>query len=506
MLRETKTLQGRVRGLPAADPRISVYKGIPFAEPPVGELRFRAPRPPASRERVRDCFTFAPISMQQTPGMNPDAFYSKEWHVDPGVPMDEDCLYLNIWTPAKQADERLPVMVWIFGGGMVCGYTSEMEFDGERIARRGIVLVTVNYRLNSFGFLAHPELTAQAAGLDEAACNFGLLDQRRAIQWVKDNIQFFGGDPRNMTIFGQSAGGRSVWAQLCSPMNEGLFQRAIVQSGGLTGAMANYRTLQQAEKDGEAFLAHLGAGSIGEARKLDAAFILQKTLDWKGAPWNPVVDGQFMVRNPFESIWLGKQMDVALMVGNTVDEGPGASCGNLEELKALARRLWGDDYEKLSPVFQGQGTPDIRRLKALPAFNMFEVGRRFAAISWAKHKKQPAYLYRFNPPVPGDEAGSFHSSELWFVFETLAKCWRPFVGAHYDLARQMCNYWTNFARTGDPNGTDADGQAMPRWPAAGRDGDRFMLFGEKPAAREEQVDALMLLELAKAAVDVKPDG
>lgn len=504
MLRETRTMQGLVRGTPAGDPRITAFKGIPFAAPPVGDLRFRAPQPPASWPGVRDCSRFAPISMQETPGLNSSAFYSKEWHVDPAIPMDEDCLYLNVWTPAKRPDEQLPVMVWIFGGGMVCGYTAEMEFDGERLARRGVVLVTVNYRLNSFGFLAHPELTAEAMAHGEVACNFGLLDQRCALLWVKDNIRSFGGDPESITIFGQSAGGRSTWAHICSPMNAGLFQRAIAQSGALAGDIAKYRPLQQAERDGEAFLAHLGVSSIQEARALEAEHILQKTLSWKGARWNPVIDGQFMVRNPAETIWLGEQMDVALMVGNTANEGPFAACASLQDIEAQAKRSWGSDDEGMSSLLKKKAKEEgIDAVKALPALNPFEVGKRFAAISWSRHKQAPVYIYRFNPPIPGDAAGSFHSSELWFVFETLAKCWRPFVGFHYDLARNMCNYWTNFAKHGNPNGKDADGSPMPHWPTAGEQGNRFMLFEKVPEGAEEEADDLMQLELARCIRNIQ---
>ncbi|MFY9393281.1 MAG: carboxylesterase family protein, partial [Halanaerobiales bacterium] len=228
MLRVVEVENGVVQGLPAADPRITSFKGIPFAAAPVGENRWRTPQPAEDWEGVLEAFQFAPIGMQARPGVDKDNIYSREWHVDPDIPMSEDCLYLNVWTPATSADEKLPVFVWFFGGGLQVGYTSEMEFDGERIARRGVVVVTANYRLNVFGFLCHPEITAEAP---EAPANFGHLDQQYAIQWVKRNIAAFGGDPDNITIGGQSAGGGSVLAQLTSPQNEGAFQRAIIQSG-----------------------------------------------------------------------------------------------------------------------------------------------------------------------------------------------------------------------------------------------------------------------------------
>lgn len=312
------TENGPVRGLPAADPRITAFKGVPFAAPPVGALRWRAPQPAENWEGVRECYAFAPISMQETPGENPQAFYSKEWHVDPEIPMDEDCLYLNIWTPAKSAGEKLPVMVWIFGGGFQCGYPAEMEFDGERLARRGVILVSVNYRVNVFGFLAHPELAAEAHG--EPVGNYGLQDQTAGIQWVRRNIAAFGGDPENITIFGQSAGGGSVLSQMTSPLTDGLFQKAIMQSGGGLRAYSTgpFRPLEEAFDYGKKFLETLGVSSIQEARKVDARTLLEKGLAFNAvARWQPTVDGAFLPEDPTQLILQGKHHDIPYMAGNT---------------------------------------------------------------------------------------------------------------------------------------------------------------------------------------------
>lgn len=246
-----------VQGLPAADPRITSFKGIPFAAPPVGENRWRAPQPAQDWEGILKAFEFAPISMQVRQEIDENNIYTREWAVEPDIAMDEDCLYLNVWTPANRVDEKLPVYVWYFGGGLQVGHPSEMEFDGERMARRGIVVVTINYRLNVFGFLSHPDITAEAP---EAPANFGNLDQQAATRWVKSNIEAFGGDPDNITIGGQSAGGGSVMSQLTSPQNEGLFQRAIIQSGIFTplypgNLMPLLRSsLAEAEQDGVKFL------------------------------------------------------------------------------------------------------------------------------------------------------------------------------------------------------------------------------------------------------------
>ena len=479
MLRETFTENGKVRGIPAADPRITAYKGIPFAAPPVGELRWRAPQPAKNWDGVLECFKFAPISMQEIPGEDPNAFYSKEWHVDPEIPMSEDCLYLNVWTPAKKADEKLPVMVWIFGGGMANGYPAEMEFDGERIARRGVILVSVNYRVNSFGFLTHPELTQAAKETGEVAGNFGLLDQRAGIEWVKRNIANFGGDPDNITVFGQSAGGRSSWAHVCSPMNKGLFKRAIPQSGAIADDFARYPTLEASHERGIKFLEKLGVSTIEEARKIDAKTLINKTLECsREIRWSPVLDGQFLVMDPIDAFKVGAYNDVAIMTGNTAGEGKMMVPTSVEGFENFVKRMYGDDAEYILEKANVKTDEDVLKAFDTPDFNRFEVGNKYVAWKNAKHGRTPIYCYRFNPEIPGDNAGSFHSSDLWFVFESLAKCWRPFVGKHYDLARQMCNYWTNFAKCGDPNGLDADGTPMETWRPVTEDDINVIYFGD----------------------------
>ncbi len=280
MLRITKTENGMVRGLPAADARITVFKGIPFAAPPVGTLRWRAPQPAANWKDVRACLEFMPIALQRVPGANPNtgAFYAREWHVDPEVPMDEDCLYLNIWTNAKTGKEKMPVMVWIYGGGLQEGYPWEMEFDGERIARRGVILVSINYRLNVFGFLTHPEIIKNSP--DGFVANWGFLDQKAGIDWVRRNIANFGGDPDNITIFGQSAGGGSVLAHLNSPMAKGAFEKAIVQSGGgmeVKGPAFNivpFLDLKGLAEQGKEFFSFIGAKNLAEAKAIDYKTIM----------------------------------------------------------------------------------------------------------------------------------------------------------------------------------------------------------------------------------------
>lgn len=441
MIRTAKTENGWVRGIEAADPRITAFKGIPFAAPPVGENRWRAPQPCDNWEGIRDASRFAPISVQDTPGLGSD-IYCREWHVDPEIPMDEDCLYLNIWTGAKSREEKLPVLVWYYGGGLQWGYPAEMEFDGERLARRGVVVVTVNYRINAFGFLAHPQLSMEQP---DAPTNFGSLDQQAGLRWVVRNIAAFGGDPENITIAGQSAGGGSVMSQMTCPDNYGLFQKAVVMSAMIRnpetgGGVGVPQPLYQAEENGKKFFEFLGVSSLEEARALDAFYIRDRYAKFREE--NPMMttvqDYRFCCGDPMVLFAEGKHAPVPVMSGNTADEFPEACI-------------------------------------EFAVKSLFEQNHR-------NGMEQPCYYYRFDADIPGwDRPGTFHSVDLWFFFETLSKCWRPFVGRHYDLARQMCNYWANFIKTGDPNGVDADASPMPEWRPYTLDAPCEMIFSGEGA-------------------------
>ena len=495
MIRKAKTENGWVEGIPAADPRITAFKGIPFAAPPVGENRWRAPQPAKGWEGVRKCYAFAPIAMQKTPGLDPDNIYTREWNVDPEIPMDEDCLYLNVWTPAKSADEKLPVFVWYFGGALIEGNPAEMEFDGERIARRGIVVVTVNYRLNVFGFLTHPEIRAEAP---EAPANFGHLDQQAGTRRVKRNIAAFGGDPENITIGGQSAGGMSVWAQLTSPQNEGLFQKAIVMSGLYTtlyGPVFPQRSYEEIEQEGVKFFEYMGVHSLAEARALDAFYIRDKYAEYGGF-WGTVDDGKFQVGNYLDNVMKGKRMRIPLMVGRTSDEFKDQFPGDTpEEFEAIARRCLGDKAEEYFALFGG----DLAAAQEASLQSRIDIAFRAIARKEAENGiGQPLYYYIFDPEIPGwDHPGTFHSCDLWFFFETLAKCWRPYKGKHYDLARQMCNYWANFMRSADPNGNDADGSPMPLWKPFTDAEPNSIWFGDTAQPKLDLPDRVMKLFVDK---------
>lgn len=464
MLRQVRTENGWVRGIEAADPRITAFKGIPFAAPPVGRNRWRAPKPCENWAGVRDCSRFAPISMQWIPGLGDD-IYCREWHVDPEIPMGEDCLYLNVWTGAKKPGEKQPVLVWFFGGGLQCGYPAEMEFDGERIARRGIVVVTVNYRVGALGFLTHPQLSREQP---EAPANFGNLDQQAGLRWVQRNIAAFGGDPEKVTIAGQSAGGGSVMSQLACPANRGLFSGAVVMSAMIFDPyqrreVGRPELLKDAEKKGEDFFAFLGVKTLEEARAIDAVTLQRSYEKYMEShiPFFTVQDDLFCVGDPIALYCRGECVDAVMMAGNTADEFLNTIAA--EDSRALAeeaKRLFGDRAEEFlafpetGTKAEGQGWAPVSGIECTVKGVLGETA--------AAGKK--GYCYCFSPDMPGwDNPGTFHSSDLWFWFETLAKCWRPFVGRHYDLARQMCDYFCNFIRTGDPNGTDLNGETLPRW-------------------------------------------
>lgn len=489
MIRTAMTENGAVRGIEAADPRITAFKGIPFAAPPIGENRWRAPQPCPNWEGTLEAYRFAPIGMQDTPGLGTD-IYCREWHVDPEIPMSEDCLYLNVWTGAKRPEEKLPVLVWFFGGALQWGYPSEMEFDGERIARRGVVVVTVNYRLNVFGFLAHPEITVSQP---DAPTNFGHLDQQAAIKWVVRNIRAFGGDPENITIAGQSAGGGSVLAQLTCKENFGLIQKAIVQSAMIESPYKDVDirktlSLAEAEKLGVKFFDYLGVKSLEEARKLDAFYIRDMYAKFVQTNRRMMIvnDGKFCVGDPLNLIMENKYARVPILSGNTSEEFPNSIIADSEEeFLNKAKELFGDKADEFLQ-FEEARKKEGNRYGTIIGI---ESTVKSVFLKSEENGNPQNYYYRFDVDIPGwDKPGNFHSVELWFTFETLAKCWRHFTGKHYDLARQMCNYWCNFIKNGDPNGKDADGTDMPYWGPYTKGAPHAMVFttdGPKPEMKEE---------------------
>ncbi|HKL85564.1 MAG TPA: carboxylesterase family protein [Treponemataceae bacterium] len=493
MLRTAHTENGSVQGLPAADPRITTFKGIPFAAPPVGENRWRAPQPCHNWDGVQDAFEYAPISVQDTPGLGTD-IYCREWHVDANIPISEDSLYLNVWTSAKDPAERLPVLVFFFGGVLQWGYTSEMEIDGERIARRGVIVVTVNYRLAALGFLAHPEITAEQP---HTPGNFGNLDQQAGLRWVKRNIASFGGDPDNITVAGQSAGGFSVMAQMACIANEGLFHKAIVFSGMIRSPYATDplivpKSLRQAEQEGVEFFNFLGVQNLSEARKLDALCIRNKYAEFvQNHPrFMTFLDGSFCKEDPFLAFVEHRRLPLPVLAGNTSNEFIAyVNAKDNDALQDRAKSIFGEHATQFLHFSQTH----IKDDEGFAPANSVEIAVKTAFRAEQKAATpNPCYYYRFNPDIPGnDHPGAFHSSDLWFFFETLAKSTRPFRGKHYELARQMCNYISNFAKSGDPNGPDDNGTPMPAWQPYNLDHRAEMIFGDNGAEQSIESNPYM---------------
>lgn len=400
------------------------YRGVPYAKAPLGELRWKAPQPLEPWEGVRQAAEFAPKAMQRegsSPPWDKD-FYDDGAHIPRA---SEDCLYLNIFAPKGGRD--CPVAIYIHGGAFLGGHASEKEFDGAEYCRRGVVLVSIQYRLGIFGFLAHPWLTAEAG----TSGNYGILDQIAALNWVHENIAAFGGDPENITVFGQSAGAMSTQTLISSPLTGNLIKKAILQSGGSYGE-GLHRDMPLAEQEGYglALSEILGAGSLEELRaksseEIFTAFgpFMEKNLPAaRGLFLTPTIDGKVLTGGYYELMDKGEIKDIPYLLGSTKDD---------------------------ILVEPGKNAPDQSPLaRGSIAFSkkLEEQGRK------------PAYVYWFSRNLPGDEQGAWHSSELWYTFGTLHRCWRPWEGKDYALSARMLDYWTNFMKTGDPNGA-----GLPAW-------------------------------------------
>lgn len=453
-LRSVKTTYGPVRGVPCGNPMHTVFRGIPYAAPTEGANRFAPPRPPKSWADERVCDTFSDICMQKPPpkGLPFGDFFLKEFYPY-AYPCSEDSLCLNIWTPAQSSEDKLPVLFWIHGGGLGTGYGHEMEFDGETFCKENVILVTINYRVNYFGFFAHPELSA--ADDHGVSGNYGILDQMAALKWVQQNIAAFGGDPEQVTIFGQSAGGGSVISHLTSDLSDGLFARAIIQSGsfGIT-SYAMQTTLASAEAWGVAACEALGK-SVDELRAMPAGELL-KALDKASEAIGPcprqAEDGYVFKQSPGAALMSGQLKDVPIMVGSVRGDMDLMIGQNAKTVKA-----------------------GIKPSAAVLA------GDRAIASRQAADGRTPAYVYFFDPYIPGHDIYGFvkdgvpyHSSELWYVFGTLNRCWRDFDGRHYELSNMMVKYWANFAKNGDPNGP-----GLPVWNAFTKDCESDMYLSEQ---------------------------
>ena len=471
-----KTKTGKVAG--KADGPVRVFLGIPFAAPPVGPLRWKPPMPAAKWKGVRQATEFGSHCMQPT-------IYKDMIFRDPGI--SEDCLTLNIWTPAANTKANLPVMVWIYGGGFLAGGTSEPRQDGANLAKNGVVVVSMNYRLGIFGFFAHPELTAESP--NKASGNYGLMDQTAAMRWVHDNIAAFGGDPAKVTIFGESAGSFSVSWQMASPLAKGLFVRAIGESGGaFASAGLPAKPLTEAEvQDADFAKTVLSATTLAQLRALPAQQLMEAKTP-PGMRFSAIVDGYF-VPEPIATIFANKkQNDVSLIAGWNRDEGGVLDKTTVDSFKADAEKQFGaqsDEFLKLFPATTDAEA--VRSASDLAAAHFIA----FSTWKWLEAAvadgTQPVYRYRFDLVTPADPnhpggIAAYHSSEIPYVFGALdlmkGYAWRP---EDYKTSELIQKYWTNFAKTGDPNG---DGLA--KWPTYKSDsGWEVMHLSPEPEAQAD---------------------
>jgi para-nitrobenzyl esterase len=454
---------GRLSGVHQAAIGLDEFKGIPYAAPPVGALRWKPPQPAAAWNGVRKADRFGPRCMQR-PLFGDMMFRSNG--------MSEDCLYLNVWTPAGAESRQLPVLVYFYGGGFLAGDGSEFRYDGASLAQRGIVVVTVNYRLDVFGFLALPALAAESP--QHAAGNYGLLDQVAALRWVRRNIAAFGGNPNAVTIGGESAGSMSVSALMASPLSKGLMQRAIGESGAVLANLAP-QPRADAERQGEAFRRHVGADSLAQLRALPADVLLAACGD-KGVPdFGLDIDGWLLPRAPAAIYEAGGQAHIPLLVGSNSEEG---SYANLLDGKAptpanyraVVTRQFGKHADEALKLYPGRDEAEVKTSGSALAGDEF-----IALATWRWMHLQrttgdaPVYYYYFAKARParrdgsaGPDAGAVHSGEIEYALGNLAT---NHVYAWTDDDRKtsatMEGYFANFIRTGNPNGP-----GLPPWPAA----------------------------------------
>lgn len=426
-----QTQCGLIRGVPGRLPGVEIFKGIPFAQPPKGALRFCPPQPPQKWEGIYEADRYAPVAWQQF--FDPDSFYGNEFYRDHDFVCDEDCLYLNVFTPEKMPETPLPVFVWIHGGAFMHGNSHEKEFDGETFVQKGVVYVSIQYRTGALGFLTHPQLEAESE--EGVSGNYGILDQIAALTWVRDNIASFGGDPKNVTVAGQSAGCMSVQCLLHSRKAQGLFHRAVLQSGyGLMGQNGRDYTREGGLWAAEQLMKKAGCTTIEDLRAMEPGTLKDlwyEVNDEAGRMcWVPHVDG-VVIEDSMLQPDISPLTDVDILIGSTGDD-IGCDDGHL-----------------------------LRQGAVLFAHNSLQNGRK------------PAYVYYFDRKLPGDTAGAFHTAEVWYEFGTLSRCWRPMTAWDYTLSDMMSSYFTNFVRTGNPNG-----EGLPHWPPYTKEEPAEMLLAD----------------------------
>lgn len=451
-----KTDKGWVSGTTDSERGLRVFKGIPFAAPPVGELRWRAPQPVRAWTDTLQATEFSASPIQNEP--RPFYAWSEEFIAQP-EPLSEDCLYLNVWTPAESGNEKLPVFVWIYGGGLNSGSANCAIYDGAELASKGVVFVSLNYRVGVLGFLAHPELSEESG--HGASGNYGFMDQTAALDWVRRNIAAFGGDPDNVTIAGQSAGAFSVNAQIASPLAKGLFHKAILQSGGLLSGQLT-QDLEQAEAAGVRFMEKAGVRSLEALRELPADSILAVSNIPGAGRFGVTRDGHFLPDTDMPAYFReGRHNQVPVIAGWVTGDGNfmGSNAMTPEAFRREADSLYGERAGAFLELFPGSTGEEVQESRSLITLLGFAglPAHRMALASGGT-----SYLYQFGhvPPDKPDfpNYGAFHTSEVPFALHTLHTWDRPWQPYDRKVEDTLSSYWLNFAKTGNPNGP-----GLPAW-------------------------------------------
>lgn len=467
-----KVEQGRLRGVPGNNPCFSVFKNIPYAAPPVGDLRWKAPQPALPWDGVRDACRFGNIPWQPDfREIDPGHFYLKEfWYRK--EERSEDCLYLNVWTPAESTDEKLPVFFWIHGGEFRLGYGFEPEFDGEGFCRRGVIFVSINYRHGVFGFLAHQQLNEESS--IGTSGNYGILDQIAALKWVRRNIVQFGGDPDNITICGQSAGAASVQILVSTPLTKADIAKAMMMSGGgfPTFGGRSLTPMTDAVRMGETLMQNMGTSTIAELRGISAQDLTIEEMNMDASCFFPIVDGYVLEEDIHDTVLKDGYLKIPYMLGTTKDELKDYYSSTVEEYRTSVKKEMGQYAEKYLELCNIKSMEDLKPIISMSQKMLLAV-QTFAKIQ-EMQKRPSSYIYYFNKDIPGgDNAGTFHSSELWYIFQTYDRSWRRFKGSDYELSGIMADYVANFAKYGDPNG-----DTIPKWTAFSKESPLSMNLGE----------------------------
>jgi para-nitrobenzyl esterase len=471
------TINGKIQGTSSTDKKVRIFKGIPFAASPVGDLRWKAPQAVQNWKGVKQCTAFSASPMQNKP--QPFYCWSEEF-IAQVEPIIEDCLYVNVWTTAKPKSEKQPVFVWIYGGGLNSGSANCAIYDGEEMAKKGVVFVSLNYRVGVFGFMAHPELSKESG--HDASGNYGFLDQIAALKWVQKNIAAFGGDPNNVTIAGQSAGAFSVTAMIASPLAKGLFHKAIPQSGGLLSNVLS-QNLEKAEEQGVAFMKKANTNSIAELRKKSAEELQILSNNPELGRFGTTMDGYVLPVNLLDYFKKGLHNQTPILTGWVTGDGSfmGDATMTVEEYKKEVQAKYGDRADAFLSIFPATTTDEVKTVKQKLTLLSFA---GMPSHLLASFNTKASYVYQFGHVAPDKpnfpNYGAFHTSEVPYVLHNLHTWNRNWQPLDKEIENDFSSYWVNFAKTGNPNGAN-----LPEWKSYNKQSGTILVVDDKIESKSE---------------------